>query len=49
MKKRHPELIFHKFLAQDELMKAWIFIIRRDPGPLFNVRHNTPQTQTTNI
>ena len=36
--KRHPELIFHKFPAQDELRKTWIVVIRRDQGPLFKVR-----------
>ena len=36
--KRHPEFIFHKFPAQDELRKTWIVAIRRDPGPLFKVR-----------
>ena len=43
------ELKFHEFLAQDELRKAWIFAIRRDPGLFFKVRHNVTQTQTTYI
>ncbi|XP_062605906.1 uncharacterized protein LOC134267706 [Saccostrea cucullata] len=33
-----PELSFHKFPSNEIVRKLWIQAIRRDPGPLFNVK-----------
>lgn len=45
----NPELSFHKIPINDELRKSWIHAIRRDPGPLFNVRFNGEITLFTTL